>query len=170
MFQVHDIFQEIFFKILFLLVSWSLLITGIKSYHLNFVIKLILRKSKQRTFLWCLGIIIFEMLAGHPPFDGEDEEELYASITEHTANFPKYFSKDATSILKGVINLYVFVVLTWKKTDNFNFLASSKKSGKETWKWSTRTNGHSGSCVFSQDHLGKVADEGNSTTVRTKNC
>ncbi|KAI7862374.1 camp-dependent protein kinase 9 [Spinellus fusiger] len=49
---------------------------------------------------WALGILIFEMLAGYPPFFGENSFEIYEKILANKVQYPSHFDLLAKDLLK----------------------------------------------------------------------
>lgn len=45
---------------------------------------------------------MYEMMAGQPPFEADNEEDLFESILHDDVLYPVWLSKEAVSILKGV--------------------------------------------------------------------
>ena len=45
---------------------------------------------------------MYEMMAGQPPFEAENEDDLFESILHDDVVYPVWLSKEAGSILKGV--------------------------------------------------------------------
>ncbi len=51
---------------------------------------------------WSLGVLMFEFLAGFPPFEAKTTEDTYARITSVDLQFPEHFSEDARSLIRAV--------------------------------------------------------------------
>lgn len=51
---------------------------------------------------WALGVLMYEMMAGQPPFEADNEDDLFESILHEEVLYPVWLSKEAVSILKGV--------------------------------------------------------------------
>lgn len=57
---------------------------------------------------WALGVLIYKMLFGKPPFQGEDKAELAANINSQELQFPQKtedltYSDSAKSLLEGLL-------------------------------------------------------------------
>jgi len=53
---------------------------------------------------WALGTLLYEMLSGLPPYFSEDIDEMNERILTEPLTFPKYFSDEARSLLKGLLD------------------------------------------------------------------
>lgn len=51
---------------------------------------------------WSLGILMFDMLTGKPPFRGKNEAQLLEKIVKEKIKFPNYLTSEATSIIRSV--------------------------------------------------------------------
>ncbi|CDW54717.1 Protein kinase C-like 1B [Trichuris trichiura] len=50
---------------------------------------------------WALGVLMYEMMVGQPPFEADNEEDLFEAILHDEVLYPVWLSKEAVSILKG---------------------------------------------------------------------
>lgn len=51
---------------------------------------------------WALGVLMYEMMAGQPPFEADNEDDLFESILHDDVLYPVWLTKEAVSVLKGV--------------------------------------------------------------------
>eukprot|EP00928_Gymnodinium_smaydae_P047024 TRINITY_DN31364_c0_g1_i1.p1 TRINITY_DN31364_c0_g1~~TRINITY_DN31364_c0_g1_i1.p1 ORF type:complete len:365 (+),score=83.59 TRINITY_DN31364_c0_g1_i1:102-1196(+) len=52
---------------------------------------------------WALGILIFEMLAGYPPFYDENPFGIYQKVLQGRLEFPKHFDVKAKDLIKRLL-------------------------------------------------------------------
>lgn len=47
-------------------------------------------------------MLVYEMLIGQSPFQGDDEDELFESIRTDTPHYPRWITKESKSLLELV--------------------------------------------------------------------
>lgn len=76
---------------------------------------------------------MYEMMAGQPPFEADNEEDLFESILHDDVLYPVWLSKEAVQILRGVgltvqdlHVLFLFVEKIWvmHSCKTFNFVTT----------------------------------------------
>lgn len=55
---------------------------------------------------WALGVLLYEMLSGHAPFEAENEDDLFESILNEEVVYTSWLSIEAVNILKAVSLLF----------------------------------------------------------------
>jgi len=54
---------------------------------------------------WALGVLLYEMVAGFPPFFAEQHIKLYEKILSGKARFPRHFSQDLRDLLRNLLRV-----------------------------------------------------------------
>ncbi|CAI5455394.1 unnamed protein product [Caenorhabditis angaria] len=54
---------------------------------------------------WALGILIYEMMVGKPPFRGKTTKEIYEAIIDHKLKFPRSFNLAAKDLVKKLLEV-----------------------------------------------------------------
>ena len=57
-----------------------------------------------KTDIWCCGIILYAMLCGYLPFDGDNNQEIFQSIVECKPEFPDFLEDDSINLLIWILN------------------------------------------------------------------
>jgi len=55
---------------------------------------------------YLLGVVMYELLVGIPPYYANNREELFNNIEKAPLKLPSFLSVDAKSLLKAVIIIY----------------------------------------------------------------
>lgn len=69
---------------------------------------------------WSFGVLLYEMLIGQSPFQGDDEDELFESIRMDVPHYPRWITKEAKDLLEKVN-------LSWRLIRNILMIFKSFK-------------------------------------------
>lgn len=63
---------------------------------------------------WALGVLLYEMLQGHAPFEAENEDDLFEAILHEEIAYAAWLSVESVNILKAV-SLSIYCLYSSKR-------------------------------------------------------
>ena len=79
-----------------------------------------------KTDIWCCGIILYAMLCGYLPFDGDDNQEIFQSIVECEPEFPDFLEDDSINLLIWLLDPEPKDRITIHEIKNHSFYLKGK--------------------------------------------
>jgi serine/threonine protein kinase len=79
----------------------------------------------QRTDLWCVGILTYELLTGKPPFEAKNQRTTEQKIKKGVIRFPIYISNQAKNFIKSFLQKNPNDRMTLEEAENHPFIISN---------------------------------------------
>lgn len=54
---------------------------------------------------WSYGVLLYEMVAGYPPFFANDQMKIFEKIVAGTVKYPNVFSMDLIDLIKNLLQV-----------------------------------------------------------------
>jgi len=64
---------------------------------------------------WSAGILLYDMLVGHPPFQHKNDNTLYKKILSDKLRMPNFLTRECQSLIRGLIHREIKCRLTVKQ-------------------------------------------------------
>lgn len=105
----------------------TMVVTSIKGTPLYMAPELVQEQPYNRTAdLWSLGVILYELSTGAPPFNTKHFYTLIQKIIHNPVKYPKNISKEFRSFLEGLLNKEPKKRLDWPELANHEFVQESE--------------------------------------------
>jgi 5'-AMP-activated protein kinase catalytic alpha subunit len=80
-----------------------------------------------KTDIWCCGIILYAMLCGYLPFEGDNNKELFRNILNCNPEYPSFMSKTAKKLIKSLLKANPDERLTIEQIKKNDFYLKGKE-------------------------------------------
>lgn len=82
------------------------------------------KEYNQKVDNWCIGVLAYELLTGHPPFESTEKDTTYKRILKLDFSFPSYVSEHARDFIRKLIVLDPSKRLSLSEVSNHPWIKS----------------------------------------------
>ena len=75
----------------------------------------------EKIDIWCVGVLMFELLTGHAPWEGDDVTTVKRNISQMKIKWPKKMDPDARDIISKILRYMPEERPTWRTIINHKF-------------------------------------------------
>ena len=79
-----------------------------------------------KTDIWCCGIILYAMLCGYLPFEGDNNRELFINILQCNPEYPSFLNRNSKKLIKGLLKVNPDERLTVEQIKKSEFYLKGK--------------------------------------------
>ena len=83
--------------------------------------------------IWCCGIILYAMVCGYLPFEGETNKELFKSIIDCDPEYPDYLSNNCKRLIKKILTVDPNKRISINEIKQTDFYLKGKDLCKKTY-------------------------------------
>ena len=87
-----------------------------------------------KTDIWCCGIILYAMLCGYLPFEGDNNKELFTNIIECNPEYPSFLSQNSKKLIQNLLKVNPDERLTIEEIKKKEFYLKGKELCKIDYK------------------------------------
>ena len=87
-----------------------------------------------KTDIWCCGIILYAMLCGYLPFEGDNNMELFKNILKCNPEYPSFLSKTSKKLIQSLLKINPDERLTIEEIKKNDFYLKGKELCKIDYK------------------------------------
>ena len=80
-----------------------------------------------KTDIWCCGIILYAMLCGYLPFEGDDNNELFNNILQCQIEYPPFISDEAREVIDRTLTTDPDKRISLEEIKNTSFYLKGKE-------------------------------------------
>ena len=77
--------------------------------------------------IWCCGVILYALLCGYLPFEGNNNKELFINILKCNINYPSFLSKKSKKLIHDLLKVNPDERLTIEQIKNNDFYLKGKE-------------------------------------------